>query len=128
MSWLKSPETVIPDMSRVNVSQRELLQKAITDQGRIGWHLAMRGYLSKFWGLAVSANHHLQDNNDKGEVWVWKTILHLWDFGHEMWEHQNAVLHSMPLESYGCGRLYFTFGTLDMRCGSIKMQCCTICH
>jgi hypothetical protein len=97
--WLESPETVIPDMSSVNVSQRELLQKLITDQGWIGWHLAMRGYLSKYWGLAVSENHHHEDNNDKGEVWVWKTILHLWDFGHEMWEHQNAVLHNMQLES-----------------------------
>jgi hypothetical protein len=52
----------------------------------------MRGFLSKYWGLAVSANLHFEDNNDKGEDWVRKTILHLWDFGHEMWEHRNAML------------------------------------
>jgi hypothetical protein len=47
----------------------------------------MRGYLSKHWRLAVSANRHLEENNDKGEVWVRKTVMLLWDFAHEMWEH-----------------------------------------
>jgi hypothetical protein len=46
-SWLESPETVILEVSSVNVSQCELLRKAITDQGWIGWHLAMMGFLSK---------------------------------------------------------------------------------
>jgi hypothetical protein len=58
----------------------------------------MRGYLSKHWGLAVSANHHLEENNDKGEVWAQKTVLQLWAFAHEMWEHQNSVLHDTQLE------------------------------
>jgi hypothetical protein len=30
--------------------------------------MAMQGYLSKHWRLAVSANQHLEENNDKGEV------------------------------------------------------------
>jgi hypothetical protein len=34
-------------------------------------------------------------SNEKGEVWVRKTILHLWDLRHEMWEHRNSVLHNM---------------------------------
>jgi hypothetical protein len=38
-------------------------------------------------------------NNDKGEVWVQKTLLQLWDFCSEMWEHRNAVLHNTKLES-----------------------------
>jgi hypothetical protein len=59
-SWLESPETIIPDVSRV-------LQWAIDDQTRIGWHLAMQGYLSKYWGLAVSANHLLQRIMTKGK-------------------------------------------------------------
>jgi hypothetical protein len=98
-SWLESPETIIPDVSSVHDSQRGLLQRAIDDQAKIGWHLAMRGYLSKYWGLAVSANHHLAENNDKGEVWVRKTVLQLWAFAHEMWEHRNSVLHDTQLES-----------------------------
>jgi hypothetical protein len=49
--------------------------------------------------LAVSANHHLDANNDKGEAWVWKTVLQLWTFTNEMWEHRNSVLHNTQLES-----------------------------
>jgi hypothetical protein len=79
-------------MRSIHESQRELLE-------RIGWHLAVRGYLSKYWGVAVSANHHLEVNNDKGEVWVQKTLLQLWDFCSEMWEHRNAVLHNTQLKS-----------------------------
>jgi hypothetical protein len=79
-SWLESLETVIPDMSSAHELQCEFLWKAIDDQERIGWHLAMRGYLSKHWGLAMSANHHLEVNNAKGEAWVWKTVLQLWTF------------------------------------------------
>jgi hypothetical protein len=59
----------------------------------------MRGYLSKYWGLTVSANHHLEKNNDNGDAWVRKAILHLWSFAHEMWEHQNSILHDTQLES-----------------------------
>jgi hypothetical protein len=93
-SWLKSPETLIPDVSSVHVTQRALIEKAMADQDQIGWHLAMRGYLSKYWKLAVSANQFLEEDNDKGEVWVQKTILQLWEFAREMWEHRNEVLHN----------------------------------
>jgi hypothetical protein len=98
-SWLESPETSIPDVSSVHESQRELLKKAISDQERIGWHLAMRGYLSKYWSMAVAANHHLKEDNDKGRAWVQKTVLQLWEFSREMWEHRNDVLHNTQLES-----------------------------
>jgi hypothetical protein len=61
-SWLESPETLILDVSSVHVTQRELIEKAMADQDRIGWHLAMRGYLSKYWKRAVSANWFLEEN------------------------------------------------------------------
>jgi hypothetical protein len=48
--------TIIPDVSSVHDSQRELIKKAIADQEQIGWHKAMQGYLRKHWRLAVSAN------------------------------------------------------------------------
>jgi hypothetical protein len=84
-------------VSSVHESQQGLIQQAIDDQQRIGWHLAMRGYLSKHWQLAVSANRHLAEDNDKGEVWVRKTVMLLWDFAHEKWEHRNSVLHDTNL-------------------------------
>ncbi len=43
------------------------------------------GYISNYWRLAVSANHHLEEDNDKGEAWVCKTVMSLWDFAHDMW-------------------------------------------
>jgi hypothetical protein len=84
-SWLESPETIILDVSSVHVSQRELIWKAIANQEQIGWHMAMKGYTSKYWWLAVSANNHLEEDNDKGEAWVRKTVMSLWDFANEMW-------------------------------------------
>ncbi len=95
----QATETIKPDMGSAHVSQRELLRKAIADQERIGWHLAMPGYLSKHWGLAVSANRYLKEDSDEGDGWVRKTVPHLWDFAHEMWEHRNSVLHDTQLES-----------------------------
>jgi hypothetical protein len=85
-------------VSSLHHSQCGLLQWAIADQTKIGWHLAMQGYLSEPWGLAVSENRHLEENNNKGEVWARKTVLQLWAFTHEMWEHQNLVLHDTQLE------------------------------
>jgi hypothetical protein len=61
--------------------------------------MAMRGYLSKHWRLAISVNRYLEENNDKGEVWVRKTVMLLWDFAHDMWEHRNSVLHDTQLEA-----------------------------
>jgi hypothetical protein len=55
-SWLESPETIILDVSSVHDSERELIKKVIADQEQIGWHMAMQGYLSKHWRLAVSVN------------------------------------------------------------------------
>jgi hypothetical protein len=48
---------------------------------------------------SLDANCHLEEDNDKGEVWVRKTVLHLWTFTHKMWEHRNSVLHNMQLKS-----------------------------
>jgi hypothetical protein len=47
----------------------------------------MRGYLNVNWPLAVSANPYVVDDNDKGQVWVHKTVMLLWSFTHDMWEH-----------------------------------------
>jgi hypothetical protein len=42
-SWLESPETPMPDVSRIPESQCELLNKAIEEQAVIGLHLEMHG-------------------------------------------------------------------------------------
>jgi hypothetical protein len=73
----------------------------IAYQEQIGWHLAMCGYISKYWRLAVSLNPHLKEDNVKGEAWIQKTVMLLWSFAQEMWEHQHDVLHDTQLE-YSC--------------------------
>jgi hypothetical protein len=40
-----------------------------------------------------------EENNDKGEVWVSKTVMLLWDFAPNMWEHRNSVLHDTKLKA-----------------------------
>jgi hypothetical protein len=80
------------------MSQRELIRKVIADQEQIGWHVAMRGYLSNNWRLAVSVNCHLEEDNDKGKARVHITVMSLLDFAREMCEHRNSVLHDMQLE------------------------------
>ena len=40
-SWLKTPETPTPDVSRIPDSQWEILDQALANQEWIGWHLVM---------------------------------------------------------------------------------------
>ena len=80
-------------------AQRDLVVKALEEQEWIGWHLAMHGYLSRHWGLAVMAHPVTANSKDQGKNWARKTILLLWNFADAMWEHRNAVLHDHELEA-----------------------------
>jgi hypothetical protein len=46
-SWFKYPEIVIPGASSIDKMHCALLKKAISEQEWIGWHLVIRGYLSR---------------------------------------------------------------------------------
>jgi hypothetical protein len=98
-SWLISPETPTLDVSQVPENQCELLLKALEEQEAIRWHLALCGYLSQYWGLAVMAYPTTAASKGKGQSWSRKTILQLWEFADAMWEHHNAVLHNHELEA-----------------------------
>ena len=89
----------MPDVSRIPESQWELLDKALAEQEQIGWHLAMWGYLSQHWALAIAANPCSKEDNDRGKIWTRKMILQLWEFSREMWEHHNLILHDSQLEA-----------------------------
>jgi hypothetical protein len=67
--------------------QRKLVSKALEEQAQIGWHLAMHGYLSRHCGVAIMAHPVTLQYNDHGKNWTRKTILLLWNFADEMWEH-----------------------------------------
>jgi hypothetical protein len=80
---------------------RDLVNKALAEQEQIGWHLAMQGYLSRYWSIAISLNPRLKKDNNQGNVWSHNTILQFWEFTHEIWEHHKAVLHDHQIEASG---------------------------
>ena len=55
----------------------------------------MRGYLSRHWAMAVSANPKITKSDKEtvelGRDWSRKVILQLWEFGGQMWKHGNSV-------------------------------------
>jgi hypothetical protein len=55
-SWLETLETPMPDVSRIPDSMRELIDKALAEQEQIRWHIAMHGYLNRYWSIAISLN------------------------------------------------------------------------
>jgi hypothetical protein len=79
--------------------QHDLVIKALEEQGQIGWHLAMRGYLSWHWGLAVMEHPVTALSKDQGKNWIWKMILLLWNFANAMWEHCNTILRNHEFEA-----------------------------
>jgi hypothetical protein len=98
-SWLETLETSMLNVCRIPDSQWALLEKAMAEQDQIGWHLAMWGYLSQHWVLAIAANSRLKEDSNKGDIWARKTTLQLWEFSWEMWDHRNSILHDTQLES-----------------------------
>jgi hypothetical protein len=98
-SWLETLETSTLDVSRIPDSVRELVNKALEEQEQIGWHLATWWYHSWYCSIAISLNPRLKKDIDQNKVWSHKTILQIWEFTHEMWEHHNAILHNHQIES-----------------------------
>jgi len=101
--WLAHPETpILPDISHIPDEQHDLVEKAIEEQELIGWHLGMRGYLSRHWSMAVSANPRINKSDKEtvelGRNWSRKVILQLWEFGSQMWKHRNSVLHDPKID------------------------------
>jgi len=104
--WLTNPETSPePDVSQVPDEQRDHLERALAEQTAIGWHLGIRGYLSRHWAIATSANpkfkpsKHFTKASDLGRNWGRQALLQLWNFAEEMWEHRNNVLHDTSIEA-----------------------------
>ena len=101
--WLAHPETPItPDISHIPDKQRALVETALEEQELIGWNLGMRGYLSRHWAMAVSANPKITKSDKEtvelGRDWSRKVILQLWEFGGQMWKHRNSILHDPKID------------------------------
>ena len=102
METMETP--IIPEMSRVPLSQREAVYHAVVEQGKIGWEQGFRGYLSKHWAHAITLNTELDEKSPSkrkeiGDTWARKMILQLWKYADEMWEHRNNKLHNTKLDA-----------------------------
>jgi hypothetical protein len=101
-SWLESQETIILVMSSVHESATTWINSKGDCWPRPNWMAYGNVRLSQ-QALEIShffVNHHLEENNDNGEVWVHKTVMLLWGFAHEMWDHQILffiIQNSKPL-------------------------------
>jgi hypothetical protein len=73
---------------------RAALHQAIDEQGRIGWHFAIRGFLSTSWTVAYQCEHPKSSLAGTRQKWLRRIIKSLWTFNFAMWESRNKVLHS----------------------------------
>jgi len=95
-NWLKDGEKMkTPSLDHYMMlpGQRILLETALTNQEKIGWHYALRGYLSTSW---VDSEHIVNQQPHDGirQTWLRTIIKNIWKFGKTMWTHRNSVLHS----------------------------------
>mmetsp|Transcript_22446 Transcript_22446/g.32149 ORF Transcript_22446/g.32149 Transcript_22446/m.32149 type:complete len:919 (-) Transcript_22446:249-3005(-) len=72
-----------------------LLQAAIKDQERIGWHKLLLGMGSSFWH---SLQHHIDTNNPKppsrnASDWMNRAIHHMLKLSLRCWKFRNTTIH-----------------------------------
>jgi hypothetical protein len=96
-NWIKDGDAMThPCLDRYDMRPglRQLLQRALHNQEKIGWKYAMRGYFSTSW---VDAEHHFRSgptNEQIRQSWLKRIIQTVWVFDKAMWIHRNSILHS----------------------------------
>lgn len=73
---------------------RHLIKIAIEEQHAIGWHQAIRGFLSITWSEAYNLEHPKSNQAGIRQQWTSQIIKALWTFNFTMWELRNKTLHS----------------------------------
>ncbi len=94
--WLRySTDTILPNLipSTTPATLSRLLKKAITDQQAIRWDQSLWGYLSISWIETQCAEHPKLLPKGLQLTWGKHIVLAMWQFHHQMWEHQNRILH-----------------------------------
>ena len=94
--WLGGEEpTITTDLNEYPARFHDTLEKAIEDQAKIGWHNAMKGYLSTEWQHALSLAIYDNDNNQegKGPFFTRKNQRALYNATRQLWLARNQALH-----------------------------------
>ena len=77
------------------VPQEVLL--AAQDQRIVGCRGLMEGLLSIKWSAVQDAHYRQIGSRRTGSRWASLVVHCLWQFGFQLWEHQNSCLHSEEL-------------------------------
>ena len=96
MTWLEgtTDEVMIPlEKLPMSLPLKTLVRTAIEAQNRIGWHFAMRGYLSSEWIEAQLLEHPRSTRTGIRTQWLSPIITQLWNLYLELWRARNANLH-----------------------------------
>jgi hypothetical protein len=66
---------------------------AHTQQGDIGWNLALEGWLATEWEVTQQSHYALINSRKTGHRWMASFIHRCWQIIWVLWEHRNGVLH-----------------------------------
>jgi hypothetical protein len=96
--WLETNKVsflLLPSTVREKIPKELLphIQAAFTAQQQIGWHFAIRFFLSKAWLIAQSIETH-RNLTDIRQRWCCQVLMGVWHFYNSMWQHRNEILHS----------------------------------
>ena len=94
MRWLDGQQPVI-DLSEYPLKHHKQITTAATQQSRIGWSAAMRGFLTIEWSYLASlpAGDNKQSNQAKGLQTMKKILVALHQFSLSVWKERNRVIH-----------------------------------
>jgi len=95
--WLSGhTNTFQPDLSSYPPHLRALIDKALETQEQIGWHNAVKGYLSIWWRKLASRDsiNATDDQESRGLSRISSILKALSTFTRSLWLSRNTVLHS----------------------------------
>lgn len=94
--WLRNPiEPPTLQIHSYPTHLQPILAQAISEQDNIGWHQAIKGFLTTSWASAASV-HPTQPrkiHRDKGQHRITKTLRALRTYTDNVWLDRNDVLH-----------------------------------
>ena len=100
--WIAKPQEAFhPDLRGYPLHMLSLIDTALTSQARIGWHQALKGFLSKSWiELATMDLHNPTTRSDSlGTRRMAQLVQTFSNFSQSIWSARNAVLHSTDSET-----------------------------
>jgi hypothetical protein len=90
---LDPPSTVILKQS-LPAKFMPILSQAITEQTKIGWSMAFRGFLSSTWLHAQLLEHPRSTITGLRRQWLQQIIKANWRVSLALWDTRNGILHS----------------------------------